>query len=107
MAWRQRLRGVAVMAAGGTLLGLLLFVYRHLENVASRGHEPYIRPLVREVTAAWIGVCLFFPVRALARRFPLHGPGWTRRVPIRLSTPELQRAYENVDEYLLGRRSAR
>jgi hypothetical protein len=73
------------MAAGGTVLGLLLFVYRHLENVASRGHEPYIRPLVQEVTAAWIGVCLFFPVRALARRFPLHGPGWPRRVPVHVA----------------------
>lgn len=73
------------MAAGGTVLGLLLFLYRHLENVASRGHEPFIRPLVQEVTAAWIGVCLFFPVRALARRFPLHGPGWPHRVPIHVA----------------------
>jgi hypothetical protein len=67
---------------GGTVLGLLLFLYRHLENVATRGHEPFIRPLVQEVTAAWIGVCLFFPVRALARRCPLSGPGWARRVPV-------------------------
>jgi two-component system LytT family sensor kinase len=85
MASRRGLREAAVAAAGGTVLGLLLFLYRHLENVASRGHEPFIRPLVQEVTAAWIGVCLFFPVRALARRFPLRGAGWPRRVPVHLA----------------------
>lgn len=72
-------------AAGGTVLGLLLFLYRHLENVASRGHEPVIRPFVQEVTAAWIGVCLFFPVRALARRFPLRGEGWPRHLPVHVA----------------------
>jgi hypothetical protein len=85
MVSSRRLREGAVAAAGGTLLGLLLFLYRHLENVASRGHEPFIRPLVQEVTAAWIGVCLFFPVRALARRFPLRGEGWPRRGSVHLA----------------------
>ena len=85
MAWGRRLLGAGIAAAGGTVLGLLLFVYRHLENVASRGDQPFIRPLVQEVTAAWIGVCLFFPVRALARRFPLHGPGWPRHVPVHVA----------------------
>jgi two-component system, LytTR family, sensor kinase len=82
MGSRRHLREAALALGGGTVLGLLLFLYRHLENVADRGHEPFIRPLVQEVTAAWIGVCLFFPVRAIARRYPLHGAGWPRRIPV-------------------------
>ena len=82
MAARRTLREGALALGAGTVLGLLLFLYRHLENVADRGHQPFIRPLVQEVTAAWIGMCLFFPVRAIARRFPLSGPGWPRRVPV-------------------------
>jgi LytS/YehU family sensor histidine kinase len=85
MATRRRLREAALALGGGTLLGLLLFLYRHLENVADRSRQSFLRPFVQEVGAAWIGVVLFFPVRALARRFPLHGPGWARRVPIHVA----------------------
>jgi two-component system, LytTR family, sensor kinase len=64
-----------------TGVGLLLFLYRHLENVASRDRAPFLSPLITEVTAAWIAATLFFGVRALARRHPLDGPGWARRLP--------------------------
>ncbi|MCG8460191.1 MAG: hypothetical protein MI919_28235, partial [Holophagales bacterium] len=56
-------------------IGTLLFLYRHLGAVADgRSGEP-LRTLVQEYVAACGAGLLFFPLRALVRRWP---PRWQR-----------------------------
>jgi signal transduction histidine kinase len=75
------LRGLALWLGLVLLLGLLLFVYRHLEVLANHGSESPVRPLLNELTGAFAAGLMFFPVRWLARRLPLTRGAWPRRLP--------------------------
>ena len=65
-----------------TAVGLLLFSYRHLGNLAVGVDQSFIYPLVNEMVAAYGGGLLFFPVRWLVRRFPPIGRRWSRHLVI-------------------------
>ena len=75
------LRLLALWLGGVLLLGLLLFAYRHLEVLASRGTESPLKPLLSEITGAFAAGLMFFPVRWLVRRLPLTRSAWPRRLP--------------------------
>lgn len=61
---------------GATTIGLLLFLYQHLDNLAG-GHEAsWLVPLVNELTSVY-GLLLLLPLLVRgARRFRLNGKGW-------------------------------
>jgi two-component system LytT family sensor kinase len=75
------LRALALWLGGVVLLGLLLFAYRHLEVLASRGTESPLYPLLGELTGAFAAGLMFFPARWLVRRLPLTRSAWPRRLP--------------------------
>jgi signal transduction histidine kinase len=63
-----------------TGIGLLLFTYRYLEVVASRGSTPFGHPLISELTGAWTSAALFFAVRAFGRRHRLDRSDWLKQI---------------------------
>lgn len=62
--------------------GLLLFSYRYLSVLAEGDWEPFQPTLIDEMTGGLAFGLLYFPLRALVWRFPLHRPGWRRRTPL-------------------------
>ncbi|HEY8549282.1 MAG TPA: histidine kinase [Vicinamibacterales bacterium] len=67
-----------------TLFATLMFLYRHLEHVASRNDVPAIIPLIEQFTGVFCAA-VFFPVIArVARRFPLDEGRWRRNVPVHI-----------------------
>ena len=78
---KPTLRALAFWLGGVVLLGLLLFVYRHLEVLANYGKESPLKPLLNELTGAFAAGLMFFPVRWLAGRLPLTRGAWPRRLP--------------------------
>jgi two-component system LytT family sensor kinase len=74
-------RALALWLGGVVLLGLLLFAYRYLEVLASRGTESPLYPLLGELTGAFAAGLMFFPARWLVRRLPLTRSTWPRRLP--------------------------
>src|SRR5579864_6397896 len=78
------LRGFGLWLGAVGLLGLLLFLYHYLEALAARQPEAALAPFIREVTGAFAGGVLFFPIRWLVRRLPLASPRWPRRLPVYL-----------------------
>ncbi len=79
-AW-LRARLALVWVAAVLTLGLLLFCYRYLGVLAAGEHEPYLKKLVEEMTAAVVSGVLFFGIRRFARALPLSGDAWPRRLP--------------------------
>ena len=75
------LRALSLWLGGVVLLGLLLFAYRYLEVLATRGREAPIYPLLGELTGAFAAGLMFFPVRWLVHRLPLTRSTWPRRLP--------------------------
>ena len=67
---------VGAWVAGTTLGGLLLFAYRHLENVANQEAIPFYVPLIEEFTGAFGATAVFAFVRWLARWLPLRRETW-------------------------------
>ncbi len=62
--------------------GLLLFTYRYLEGVAAGEPQPFLDPLICEMTGGVAAGLLFFPVRSLVRRRPLARSAWAQRLPL-------------------------
>jgi two-component sensor histidine kinase len=62
--------------------GLLLFSYRYLSVLAEGDWEPFQPTLIDEMTGGLAFGLLYFPLRALVWRYPLHRPGWRRRMPL-------------------------
>jgi two-component system LytT family sensor kinase len=79
--WR-RLRGLALWVGVVGLAGLLLFVYHYLAALASRQPRSPLPPFIEELTGAFTGGLLFFPIRWLVRRLPLASARWPRRLPV-------------------------
>lgn len=79
---RWRLRGLFLWLALVVPFGLLLFAYHYLEVLAARGSKPALEPLISELTGAFVGGLLFFPVRRLVRRIPITRSNWPRRLPV-------------------------
>jgi two-component system, LytTR family, sensor kinase len=75
-------RAALVWLASVLTLGLLLFAYRHLAVLASRSSEPFVYPLVNELTAAVVVGCLFFGIRAFVRKYPLRSGTWRAHLPL-------------------------
>ena len=55
-------------------IGLLLFFRYYLATLADGGEVPFLKPFISEMTGAFAGGLLFFPVRWLTRRYPLNRP---------------------------------
>jgi len=68
--------------AGVVSWGLLLFTYKHLENLVDGGVGPAMMPFIDEMTGAVAGGMVFFGVLFLVRRFPLTRDRWLARLPI-------------------------
>ncbi len=66
-------------------IGLLMFTYHYLAQVAAGYRQPYVKTLINELTAAFGAGVLFWGVRALVRSRPLHDRGWLRRWPLYLA----------------------
>jgi two-component system LytT family sensor kinase len=81
---RKSWRGLALWLGAVASLGLLLFLYHYLEVLAEGGRLDPGRPFLNELTGALITGVLFFPIRALVRRFPLGRETWPRRLPVYL-----------------------
>jgi len=81
---RRRLRGLALWLGLVGIVGLLLFLYHYLEALASRRPVAVLTPFIQELTGAFTGGLLFFPLRRLVRRLPLTAAGWPRRLPVYL-----------------------
>lgn len=81
---RARLRFFTWWFGIALVFGLLHFVYRWLEAVANRHHEPFAAPLINELTGGFGGALLFLPLYALLERRPLfeHGRMMMRRLPM-------------------------
>ncbi|MDO8835917.1 MAG: histidine kinase [Vicinamibacterales bacterium] len=62
--------------------GLLLFSYRYLAVLAQGHWEPFGPTLIDEMTGGLAFGLIYFPLRALVWSYPLHHPGWRRRVPL-------------------------
>ena len=84
MRARQFLRGFALWLGAVSLLGLLLFLYHYLAALAAREPRTPLAPFIEELTGAFVGGLLFFPIRWLARRLPLTARDWPRRLPVYL-----------------------
>jgi signal transduction histidine kinase len=81
---QRRLRGLAIWLAAVAVPGLLLFLYHYLAVLAVGGRENPLNPFISELTGALVGGLLFFPIRALVRRWPLTRSDWPRRLPVYL-----------------------
>ena len=79
---RPRLRAAALWAGVVGVFGLLLFLYHHLAALASRQSQSPLRPFIEELTGAFVGGLIFFPLRWLVRRLPLTSRDWPRRLPV-------------------------
>jgi len=81
---QRRFRGLAIWLAAVAVPGLLLFLYHYLAVLAAGKMENPLNPFISELTGALVGGLLFFPIRALVRRWPLTRAGWPRRLPVYL-----------------------
>ena len=81
---RRILRGFALWCGAVGLFGLLLFLYHYLAALAVREPRTPLAPFIEELTGAFVGGLVFFPIRWLVRRLPLTARDWPRRVPIYL-----------------------
>jgi two-component sensor histidine kinase len=82
---RRRLRSPGAWLLWGAAVfawGLLLFSYRYLSVLAEGDWKPFQPTLIDEMTGGLAFGLLYFPLRALVWRFPLHRPGWRRRTPL-------------------------
>jgi sensor histidine kinase YesM len=77
-------RTVALVWALATVVGLLLFGYRYLDDLA-RGRVGTLMPrLVEELSIVYVAALLFPAVIWVARRWPLDRGHWPERLPIHL-----------------------
>ncbi|HEY6321745.1 MAG TPA: histidine kinase, partial [Thermoanaerobaculia bacterium] len=81
---RRLLRGFALWLEAVGLVGVLLFLYHYLAALAVREPRTPLAPFIEELTGAFVGGLLFFPIRWLARRLPLTARDWPRRLPVYL-----------------------
>ncbi|MBI2837342.1 MAG: sensor histidine kinase [Acidobacteria bacterium] len=63
-------------------IGFLQFFYHHLGVLVDRGKQPFLNPLICEMTGAFTGGVLFVFVLWFARRFPLDRTRWPRFLPV-------------------------
>ena len=81
---RSRSHFVGVILAACTVLGLLNFLYRYLDDLARAHHGTLAARLIEEFTGAYACGLLFPLVLRFARRFPLTGSRWQRYLPLHL-----------------------
>lgn len=79
-----RLFSVAVWFASFTVITLLIFCYRYLDDLA-RGHSGTVTArLIEEVTGGYSAALLFLLVLKFTRRFRINSDNWVLRLPIHL-----------------------
>lgn len=72
----RRWRTVLAAFAFATAVGLLLFVYRYLEEAAFGEYDKLVPRFIDEMTSAWAGILLLVIPVVLARRFPIGRASW-------------------------------
>jgi signal transduction histidine kinase len=80
-----RLAPSAAWLLAVVLTGLLLFVYRHLEALASSDDRSFLDPLICEMSAAFGGGLMFFAWRSAVDRAPLEPGRRASRAPLYLA----------------------
>lgn len=78
MNWRQVGKAFAI----ATPAAVLLFAYRYLDDLARAHPPPLLEPLIEEFTGVYGAALLFFPIRMVARRFPIDRVLWWRHLPV-------------------------
>lgn len=78
------LRAIVLWMALIAAIGLLQFFYHHLGVLVDHGTQPFLVPLICEMTGALAGGVLFVFVLWFARRFPLDRSTWPRFLPLYL-----------------------
>ncbi len=72
----RRWRTILAAFAFATAVGLLLFVYRYLEEAAFGEYDKLVPRFIDEMTSAWAGILLLFIPVLLARRYPIGRASW-------------------------------
>jgi two-component system, LytTR family, sensor kinase len=68
-----------------TAVGLLIFSYRYLDDLARERSGTFSVRLIEELTGAYAAALLFPLVVRVARRFRLRRQDWLRRLPVHLA----------------------
>ncbi len=81
---QRRLNGFLLWFGAFTVITLLIFCYRYLDDLA-RGHSgTFTTRLIEELTGGYSAALLFLLVLKFARRFRINSQTWIRRVPVHL-----------------------
>ncbi|MBK6426659.1 MAG: histidine kinase [Blastocatellia bacterium] len=72
----RRWRTILAAFAFATAVGLLLFVYRYLEEAAFGEYDKLVPRFIDEMTSAYTGIFLLVIPVLLARRFPVGRAAW-------------------------------
>lgn len=81
---QSRLTWLAVWFAAFTVIFLLIFSYRYLDDLARGRTGTFTVRLIEEATGNYSAALLFLLVLKFARRFRINGENWRRRVPVYL-----------------------
>lgn len=79
---RRLWRSVALVLALATVIGLLLFGYRYLGDLALGHADTLVARLIEELLIAYTAALLFPGVVWVARRWPLERGRWLERLPV-------------------------
>jgi two-component sensor histidine kinase len=81
---KNRFVGVAIWLAVSTVLFLLSFFYRYLDDLARAKTGTLAERLIEEATGVYAAALLFLLIAKFARRYPLNAQNWPHRIPVYL-----------------------
>jgi hypothetical protein len=76
------LTGFAIWFGVSTILFLMAFFYRHLDDLARAKTGNFAERLIEEATGAYSATLLFLFVAKFARRFRLKSENWLQLLPL-------------------------
>lgn len=79
-----RLTRLVVWFAAFTVIMLLVFCYRYLDDLTREHAGTFITRLIEETTGVYSVALLFLVILKFTRRFRMTGENWPRRVPLHL-----------------------
>jgi LytS/YehU family sensor histidine kinase len=76
--------GAAIWLGVSTVLFLLTFFYRYLDDLARARTGTFAERLIEQATGVYAAALLFLLVAKFARRYRLNAENWPRRIPVYL-----------------------